>query len=91
MKAIPESIRKRIIERDEGRCRICGAPGIHIHHIYGRNAMIPAYLGIPFTPQNNHEYNLILLCAKCHERVHRIGMTQHEREKLIVANMMLGR
>ena len=90
LKAIPKSLREKVRERDKA-CRICGKPLAehegHIHHIYGRYATIPDYLGIPLTPHNNHEYNLVLLCERCHERIHRIGMTQHQREKLIVENM----
>lgn len=87
LKPIPKDVKERVVKRDNNICRICGKPGKHIHHLYGRNATIPRYIGIPQTPHNNHEFNLITVCSECHERIHRKGMTQHEREKFIVENM----
>ncbi len=53
-------IRKRIYERDNWTCQICGVHGgkknkLHCHHI------------VPYrVSQDNSEENLISLCAKCH-------------------------
>lgn len=51
--------RDMIIERDEGRCRQCGAIGTEIHHVFpkGRNG-------------RGTFSNGILLCASCHRLVH---------------------
>ena len=49
---VPPKTRQAVIERDGGRCRICGAPGEEIDHIQG---------------SSNALENLQLLCRKCHE------------------------
>jgi hypothetical protein len=52
--------RQEIVERYDGRCGHCGGEGHHIHHVYGKGR------GGRGTPSNG-----ILLCFKCHERIHR--------------------
>ncbi|NPV68147.1 MAG: HNH endonuclease [Anaerolineae bacterium] len=48
---LTKDIRDAVIRRDEGRCRICGAPGTEIDHIHG----------------SSHDLNnLQLLCKSCH-------------------------
>jgi hypothetical protein len=50
--------RLEIIERDGGRCRTCGKPGNHVHHVtYDRLGQEP--------PRD-----LVLLCKSCHELEH---------------------
>lgn len=54
-------IRRAIISRDNGRCRICqredGEVSLHVHHIdYHRS--------------NNDYDNLVTLCSPCHHSVH---------------------
>lgn len=57
---IPEELRKRVLERDRGRCRFCGVDrNLHLHHIVYRSQG-----GL------HEESNLITLCFKCHETVH---------------------
>ena len=56
-------IRRWIIERDNEICQICGCSVVrksHVHHIDGNK-------------KHNTEDNLILLCPKCHVRVHSKG------------------
>jgi hypothetical protein len=50
---LPESVRKFIFERDQGKCRTCGQPGKDIDHISGSS-------GDPA--------NLQLLCKSCHNK-----------------------
>lgn len=58
------TLRKRIRERDQNRCRICGQGrkprGLVIHHL-------------DYDKQNSDERNLITLCRSCHIRGHRIA------------------
>lgn len=89
MRVIPRNIRNHVMERDKGRCRICRRKGEHVHHIYSRNAIIPAYLDVPRVPNNNHPLNLMLVCAECHERIHRLGMTRNEKDRWIKRNKIL--
>jgi hypothetical protein len=56
------TIRRRAIERDNGRCLVCNTIPrvIEVHHV------------IPFGIVLKHElWNLATLCASCHTRVHR--------------------
>lgn len=47
-----------------GKCFICGTEKrLHIHHIDGNN-------GDNRKPLNNDKDNLIILCIKCHAKVH---------------------
>lgn len=62
-KAIPDKVRTAVIARDGG-CRFpgCGAPAAwsEVHHIDGRG------------PGSGHDPpRLVLLCRRCHRRVHR--------------------
>ena len=59
----PKSYRqlcKYVLERDGWRCQQCGRLAeLQVHHIKLRS-----HLG------NDAEYNLITLCARCHQDVH---------------------
>ncbi len=48
---LPDSVRKAILERDQGKCRICGKPADEIDHISGGRS---------------DPTNLQLLCDSCH-------------------------
>jgi len=50
---LPESTRQAVIERDQGRCKICGEPGTQIDHI---------------ASSSNELDNLQLLCSRCHHQ-----------------------
>ena len=52
--------RKKIFQRDDGKCRSCGSPGTQIHHVKPRGS--GQGKGI-FT-------NGVLLCNRCHRRCH---------------------
>jgi hypothetical protein len=41
------------MDRDDGRCQICGGPGKDVHHIHG---------------SSDHPANLQLLCKTCHNK-----------------------
>ena len=75
MKEIPKIIRNFIIRRDRGKCRTCGGAGEHIHHIYSRKAEFPNNLRnisktLVIQNNNNQPENLLLLCPKCHNKLH---------------------
>jgi 5-methylcytosine-specific restriction endonuclease McrA len=53
-RSLPRAVRLAVIERDQGRCRLCGAPGEEVDHIDGSS------------PALN---NLRLLCRACHRKV----------------------
>ena len=52
-----EEARQRCIERDKGKCQICGKPGTQVHHIHLRSKRRDLLLNLN---------NLILLCDKHH-------------------------
>ena len=52
-RTLPDSVRRTIIERDQGKCQICGQPGTEIDHISG---------------SSNDPSNLQLLCDSCHNK-----------------------
>lgn len=52
------ALRQRVIARDGGRCRACGAPGDHVHHLTYQRV----------TEENLDD--LVLLCAPCHAEQH---------------------
>ena len=55
---------KRIVwRRDRGRCRRCRKQGHHVHHLVSRNRG-RGWAGLHQPP------NLVLMCFKCHEKVH---------------------
>lgn len=56
---IPTVVRAKVSARDRHRCRFCGGPGDHLHHIRYRSE------GIDHQP-----HNLITLCHTHHELVH---------------------
>lgn len=58
-------ITKKIRERDEYTCQLCGklqiSPSLHVHHIVPDRMFSPDILHLA-----NSETNLISLCSKCH-------------------------
>jgi len=54
-------VRREVIKRDGGRCRLCGKRGIDVHHI------IPIDIDPLLRFDKN---NLILLCLDCHRKQH---------------------
>ena len=56
MTRIPPAVYRRVLERDGGACVLCGAAyGLQCAHYIGR-----AQGGL------GREYNLVMLCGKCH-------------------------
>ena len=90
MKPIPEVIRKYVLKRDKYRCRYCGASvtsrTAHIHHLFPRYVTIPAYLQIPWIPRNNHPWNLLTLCRRCHSYAHTKHFDKSMIERFIEEN-----
>lgn len=54
---IPKAVKRRVEERDEGICIICGRPGFPNAHFIARSH---GGLGI--------EENIVTLCSGCHRR-----------------------
>lgn len=55
-------IREKIIFRDGGMCRICGAgKNLQVHHLRGRYRF----------HEEGHPEDLITLCDTCHQTIHR--------------------
>lgn len=57
-------IRARTLERDDNRCRICGADNVeaklNVHHI-------------DYVHAHNNDRNLVTLCSVCHHAIHAEG------------------
>jgi len=62
----PEAYRKlcrEVLERDGWRCQSCGRmENLQVHHIQPRSRL-----------GDDTAENLVALCAKCHQEVHRQG------------------
>ena len=52
---------KKVYERDNGRCRLCGSPNIQLHHIVYRSENVKLI---------DDPDNCIMLCDRCHALVH---------------------
>ena len=50
------TLKRRLRERDDHTCALCGGSGRDVHHIDGNKA-------------NNSDSNLITLCRSCHSRI----------------------
>ena len=68
--------RKRIIKRDNGKCRVCGKPGTQVHHIHLRSKRKDLLY---------HDNNLILLCDKHH--FHQ-STDKYEEQTLLIARAL---
>jgi 5-methylcytosine-specific restriction endonuclease McrA len=54
-------LHRQVLERDGWRCQACGSMlGLQVHHLKFRSQS-----------GGDVEQNLIALCARCHEQVHR--------------------
>lgn len=68
-RSLPRAVRLAVIESDQCRCRLCGAPGEEIDHIDGSSSDLS---------------NLRLLCQACHRKVteeHLVPATAGEVEE----------
>ena len=53
-------------EKLKGKCEMCGADGVDIHHLMPQNlANDDGFIG---TIHKNHKANLINICKKCHDK-----------------------
>lgn len=56
-----QALRNQVLKRDGWRCQRCGTSNdLHVHHVKSRSSFGDDTLE-----------NLIALCAKCHETLHR--------------------
>jgi len=69
------SLRKEIYERDNGLCRQCGKQGSEIHHCKFRSSGGRGVLT-----------NGVLLCNRCHVRVHRIKEEADKWRRIMEVN-----
>ncbi len=70
--SITPTVRKRVYERDEGRCVLCGAGGVlQCAHF------IPRSQG-----GMGREKNLIMLCPDCHQQYDQSPDRKHLRQEL---------
>lgn len=67
-----EKIRPKVIERDHGKCILCGVPYEEVHHIKYRSA----------GGKNNIE-NLCCLCWHCHRIKIHAGSHPREYRKVL--------
>jgi 5-methylcytosine-specific restriction endonuclease McrA len=64
MPALYKQLHQQVLERDGWRCQYCGGrQNLHVHHLRARSQQ-----------GEDTEENLITLCARCHESIHR-GMS----------------
>lgn len=75
-RSLPRAVRLAVIERDQGRCRLCGALGEEIDHIDGSSPDMA---------------NLRLLCKACHRRVTEKHLVPATRQQTEEAQALLSR
>lgn len=72
----------RIRERDHFTCQICGANNnLMVHHKDWRGKR----RGVPTSEWNNKDDNLITLCHKCHNGIHRHRSKDYRERAAIIA------
>lgn len=64
-------IRKLILARDNGRCRVCGLPATDVHHLITRQQLSVRW----------YAYNLLSLCRTCHSYAHKERRIFNEKFK----------
>lgn len=64
---VTHDLAQYVLSRDENLCGLCGGGGHQIHHIKFRSQQGGHYAN-----------NLILLCRKCHAKVHRSAKKVYE-------------
>lgn len=60
---LPAHVRRAVVNRDGGKCRLCWSTyRLHVHHLdeHGQNNIAP----------NHDPANLVTLCRPCHMRLH---------------------
>jgi len=60
-----QEVRQKVIERDNGKCVVCGRPGTHVHHIHLRSKRKDLLYEMN---------NLVLLCSKHHNHTSTDGL-----------------
>lgn len=85
------AISRRIREREQGRCKFCGAVNYQPHPETGKRVVLTvAHLN--HTPMDCSDENLAALCAPCHLRYdarhHAVNAAATRRRKRIAAGQM---
>ena len=76
--AIWQVARAKAIERDGGKCRVCGVEANHVHHAFH------------LTEAEMHDHspdNLICLCGSCHSKAHDIRIGK-EGDEVIISGLV---
>jgi 5-methylcytosine-specific restriction endonuclease McrA len=56
-----QALRNQVLKRDGWHCQLCGTSNnLHVHHVKSRSSL-----------GDDAMRNLITLCVKCHEALHR--------------------
>jgi len=64
----------KAVERDGGKCRLCGVPANHVHHVFHRTA----------AEMHDHNLdNLVTLCNPCHNKMHEIKVGRVDGEVVV--------
>lgn len=78
MTRIPPNVRRQVFERDNYRCRLCGAKGGHLG-----DADLVAHHAIPEEEGGTAKVsNLVTLCRKDHVRYHRTGIPDSDLQSV---------
>lgn len=65
--SLPDYIRKQALERAQHRCTYCSSnKKLHVHHLDGKDGR-----SNKIDPPNHTLENLIVVCPKCHEGIHK--------------------
>lgn len=77
-------ISKKIRERDNYACQHCGETKkrLIVHHLDWRGKR----RGVPSSEWNNNPSNLVTLCDKCHNGIHRHKANDYNERKAIMQN-----
>ena len=73
---VPKNVRRRVLDRADGRCELCGREGkLELHHLFPRN------MG-----GANHPSNIIALCCECHSKQFAHGFWLKELSQNLAKN-----
>ncbi len=75
-----QEVRQKVIERDGGKCVVCGRPGTHVHHIHLRSKRKDLLYEMN---------NLVLLCSKHHDHTSTDGLYEVNERIAIAKHMTL--
>lgn len=73
-------VNRLVIERDDGKCQLCGGTASHAHHVFGRGN----------TPIHWREapWHRLSLCHRCHDETPPLYMrSMHDTENPVIATL----